>query len=180
MKKLLLFICLLSLSNLVSSQAYLAWVTTKVNFREGPGKDYQIIKSLEAGAQVFIASLDAENEFYNIIDIETNKEGYVHKSFIQLGDRVDVSNEKMFVPDGKSSDYKPDVEIYNNTNLQMTLKMNNQNFVFQPQERRKISLSPERYSYRASAPGVIPYLGNESLESNMIYSWEFYIVTERR
>jgi hypothetical protein len=62
----------------------------------------------------------------------------------------------------------------------MTLKLNNDNFYFEPQEKRKITLSPGDYNYRASAPGVIPSIVKEIMEGNVGYTWQFYIVIERR
>jgi|TARA_B110000908_G_scaffold151446_1_gene186175 hypothetical protein len=70
--------------------------------------------------------------------------------------------------------------ITNNTNLTLTLKLNSELFTFNPNEKQIISLLPGKYSYRASAPGVIPNIGTENMESNMNYSWQFYIITKRR
>jgi hypothetical protein len=57
--------------------------------------------------------------------------------------------------------------------------MNSITYSFSPNETKKISFSPGNYEYRASAPGVIPDIGSESLASNMLYSWKFYIVSGR-
>ena len=46
--------------------------------------------------------------------------------------------------------------------------------------KQTISLLPGKYNNRASDPGVIPNIGIENMESNMNYSWQFYIVTKRR
>lgn len=70
--------------------------------------------------------------------------------------------------------------ITNNTNLTLTLKLNSELFTFNPNEKQIISLLPGKYSYRASAPVVIPNIGTENMESNMNYSWQFYIITKRR
>lgn len=159
------------------SQSYLGWVTTQVNFRQGPGKDYEIISSLQPGTQIFIVSLDVENDFYNVIDIATDKEGYIHKSFIKIGQEVEANKQGMFTPSGETSDYNPEIEIFNNTSRTLTLKLNDLVYSFQPEEKRKITIPPARYNFRASAPGVIPNIGSENLVSNMGYTWEFYIVT---
>ena len=57
------FFFLLSISGF--SQSYLGNITKQVNFREGPGSDYEIIKSLKPGSQIFISSLDTDDDFYN-------------------------------------------------------------------------------------------------------------------
>ena len=89
------------------SQSYLGWINKQVNFREGPSTQYAIIKSLKPGTQIFIVSTNAKNNYFNIIDIETNKEGYAHKSFIKLGDIVEKNESGIFTPSGESTSYKP-------------------------------------------------------------------------
>ncbi len=179
--KNLILITLFLLTTIPSfSQSYLGWVTKQVNFRQGPGTDYDVISSLKAGTQIFIVSLDAENNFYNIIDIATDKEGYIHKSFVKLGQIVEKNEQGMFTPSGETSTYNPEIEIFNNTSLTLTLKLNSDTYTFLPKQRKNINLSPGSCNYRASAPGVIPNIGTEYMESNMGYTWQFYIVTERR
>ncbi len=41
-------------------------------------------------------------------------------------------------------------------------------------------LSAVLISYRASAPGVIPNFGTETIQSNQNYTWQFYTVTRGR
>lgn len=180
MKKFIVFIFVFLSASLVFSQSYLGWVTKEVNFRQGPGLDYNVLSSLKPGSQIFIISLESENDFYNVIDIATNTEGYVHKSFVKLGDLIEKNERGMFTPIGKTSNYDPEIEILNNTSLTLTLKLNSKTYTFSPKQKRKLILSPGFYDYRASASGVIPSIGTEYMESNMRYTWEFYIVTERR
>jgi hypothetical protein len=162
------------------SQSYLGTITKNVNFREGSSTTGNIISSLKPNTQIFIISLETENDYYNIIDIATDKEGYVHKSYIKVGKLVNKSNESVFTPNGESSTFNPEVKIFNNTSKTLTLKMNTQLFYFRPYETKNISINPDEYDFRASAPGVIPYIGTERLINKQAYSWEFYIVTERR
>jgi uncharacterized protein YgiM (DUF1202 family) len=175
------FFLLLVFTNLTASlgQSYLGWITKEVNFRQGPGPNYGVISSLQPGTQIFIVSLDSKNDFYNIIDIETDKEGFVNKSFVRVGEAVKLNDPGLFTPTGKSSSINPAIEIYNNTSTTLTLKMNSESFTFQPNETRKIIVQPGSCNYRASAPGVIPYIGTDYLSGNTDYSWQFYIVTSR-
>lgn len=179
MKKTL-FILLLTLTPFSGfSQSYLGWVTNQVNLREGPGTNYSVISSLKSGTQIFIISIDTENNFYNIVDIATNKEGYIHKSYVKLGELVEENESGLFTPSGRTSAYNPEIEIFNNTSLTLTLKLNSETYNFSPRQKRTLTLSPGSYSYRASAPGVIPDIGKEYIESNMGYTWQFYIVRQR-
>lgn len=182
-KSLPLIICyftFLALSSSCYSQSYLGWITKQVNFRESAIIDAPILSSLKAGKQIFIISVEAENDFYNVIDIATNTEGYIHKSFVKVGREVERNEKGMFSPSGKTSDYNPEIEVYNNTGLTLTLKLGNEIYSFYSQQRRRITTTPGTYNYRASAPGVIPSIGAEYFENNMGYTWQFYIVTERR
>ena len=180
MKKTVLINFMLFFVSFSFSQSFMGEITKQVNFRNGPGTDYEIISVLKPDKQVFIVSIETNNDFYNIIDIETNKEGYVNKAFVKIIKEVKRSNESVFTPTGKSSNYNCDVKVFNNTSKTMSLKMNDDMFYFEPYETKNLDMNPENYDFRASAPGVIPYIGKEKLVSNQGYSWEFYIVTKRR
>jgi uncharacterized protein YgiM (DUF1202 family) len=180
MKRIILGIFFIIISTALHSQSYLGTITKQVNFRQGPGSSYEIISSLKPGTQIFISSLETNDDFYNIIDIKSDKEGYVHKSYVKTGKLVARSNQSVFTPDGVSSSYDSELKIFNNTSKTLTLKMNSEMFYFSPHETKNISISPGEYDFRASAPGVIPYIGNESLNSGQAYSWQFYIRTSYR
>ena len=180
MKKILLLIFFISISTTIQSQSYLGIITKQVNFRQGPSSGYNVISSLKPQTQIFIVSLETENDYYNIIDITTDKEGYVHKSFVKVGKVVSKSKESVFTPSGQTSNNNSEVKIFNNTSKTLTLKLNTELYYFSPKETKNINLNPGEYDFRASAPGVIPYIGTEDLNSNQGYSWEFFITTSRR
>ena len=180
MKQLLLTTFLLLTSVFLFGQSYLGTTTRSLNLRTGPGTEYQIIRTLQGGESIFIISGETENEFYNVVDIATDKEGYVHRAYIKITDTIEANEGGIFTPQGRTTRYEPDLEIYNNTNKVLTLKLNSETYTFRSQERKTITLRPGNYDYRASAPGVIPDVGKEYIESNMSYSWQFYIVTQRR
>ena len=180
MKKSILLPILLVFSVLSFSQSYLGWITSKVNFREQPSTTASILCSLKPGTLIFIISLDTSEDFYNIIDIKTNTEGYVNKKFVEIGKLVKENEQGIFTPNGQSTSYDPEIEIFNNTNIILTLKLNSQIYSFDPQEKRTLTVSAGTISYRASAPGIIPNFGSENIEGNRSYTWQFYIITRRR
>ena len=149
MKKIILLSFLLITCLTGFSQSYLGRVTKQVNFREGAGTDYPVISSLKVGTQIFIVSLETENDFYNIIDIATDKEGYIHKSFVKVGQEIEKNEQGMFTPSGQTTNYNPEIEIYNNTKLTLTLKLNSETYSFAPQQKRTITMSPGTCNYRA-------------------------------
>lgn len=180
MTKLLFTFFFILLSTFCFSQSYLGWATKQVNFRNGPGTEFAVISSISAGSQIFIISTESVNDFYNIIDIATDKEGYIHKSYVKIGDEVKINSEGVFQFSGKSNSSNATLEIYNNTDITMTLTLNKERFSFSPHEKRSIEYKPGKWNYRASAPGVIPDIGTEVLQGNSVYQWEFYIVTGYR
>lgn len=176
MKKTFLILLISFFACGVSGQAYLGTVVKASNLRSGPGTHFKSLASVTAGNQVFIVSLDAENDFYNIIDIASNKEGFVHRSLVKVGKQVRQNEAGLFTPSGSSSTEAPEIEIYNNTALKLTLKLNEDLYHFLPQQKRTLLLEAGSYEYRASAPGVIPNIGRESLDSRVSYIWRFFIV----
>jgi uncharacterized protein YgiM (DUF1202 family) len=177
MRNLQYTIVLFLFSFIAFSQSYLGTIKKQVNFREGPGTDSGIISSLKPKTQVFIIDLEGENDFYSIIDITTNKEGYVNKAYVNVEKEIAKSTESVFSPQGFSADDNSHVDVFNNTTKTLTLKLNSEMFYFKPREKKVLTLYAGNYNFRASAPGVMPYIGDENLKVSQDYSWEFYIVT---
>lgn len=159
------------------SQAYLGYTTSTVNFRSQPSSKGTLIASLKGGTALFVVSTEKQNGYYQVLNIETNKEGFVHSNYVQLQERLKENEEGIFTPTGKTSKSNPTVSIHNNTSKHLTLKLNDESYSFSPNQRREIVLKPGSYSYRASAPGVIPDFGSEYLQSNYDYEWSFYITS---
>ena len=88
------------------------------------------------------------------LNIETNKEGFVHSSFVHIEKPLPKNEDGIFTPVGKTSSSNPIVQIHNNTTLTLTLTLNSERYTFTPQERKTLNLSSGSYNYRASAPGV--------------------------
>ena len=176
MKKVLFFILFLTNSIGCFCQSYLGETVTRVNFREVASTNSNVIRLLPKQTSLFIISLESVNGFLHVIDIETNKEGYVYKKYIKIGELVEV-NENTLTRLGTIDKNVSEISIYNNTELVMTLKLGNKVYIFKPKETRKISLVAGMYTIRASAPGVIPYLSKDLVENGMSYEWTFYIKT---
>lgn len=146
MKKTIILTLLLLTTFYGFSQSYLGWVNKQVNFRQGPGKEFNVISSLKQGTQIFLVSLETENDFYNIIDIATDKEGYIHKSFVKLGDIVEKNESGTFTPSDKTSNSNPELEIFNNTSLILNLKLNSEVYTFSPMQKRTLTFRPGPYN----------------------------------
>lgn len=160
-----------------SAQSYLGWTIKAVNVRSGPGTGYDKLLTAAPGDQLFIYTIQDAGEFYQVIHIASNTEGYVHRSFVQLGERSNANAAGLFTPTGRSATYESDLEVFNNTDLRLTLKMNGATYVFNPYQRTTLTLKPGTYTYVASAPNVIPDHGTERIDSQTSYTWQFYIET---
>ena len=180
MRKIAVLFVLLFIVFTSNAQSYLGTISKQVNFREGPGTDYNVIKSLKPGATVFISSINDDSDFYNVIDVNTDLEGYVNKQYVKVGKQIKESDGSFISASGNSSADDAEAKIYNNTTKTMTLKLNEEVYKFNPHETKNIVLTPGIYSFRASAPNVIPNVGKKNFMVNNAYSWEFYIVTTRR
>ena len=159
-------------------QSYFGWVTQDANFRNGPGSNYDILRTLPAGTQIFIFSATAENDFYKVKDIATDTDGYISRSLVRLGEVIpEQSEERPIFDRGRSPEYNPQIEISNNTDRTLSLTLNNERYTFSPRETKSITVLPGRYRYIASAAGVLPNVGNNNFESYYKYTWTFYIGT---
>src|SRR5262245_49627977 len=97
------------------AQAYLGNATKTVNLREGQSADYAVLEQLQAGAQLFIITIDTVNGFLKVIHIKTATEGWVHKNFVEIKSEAPKSSGRIFTPEGRSESESPEVRIYNNT-----------------------------------------------------------------
>lgn len=180
MKKVfLLTIFLFTIATISNAQSYLGYVSKQVNFRTEANTNCTVISTLQRGTALFIISKEKINGFYQVLNIETNKEGFVHSNFVQLDRALPKNEDGIFTPIGKTSFTQPVIKIHNNTSLTLTLKLNNDLYTFSPQERKTLTLSSGSYTYRASAPGVLPDYGTENMQSNYEYEWSFYVSTPR-
>ncbi len=175
-RKLLISFIFTLFSFLGITQSYLGQTTTTVNFRSEPNTSCDVIDTLFEGTSLFIISTEKVKGFYHALNIHTNEEGYVHGDYVNLIEEIPQNEESIFTATGTTDD-EPELVVFNNTNIHMTLKMNDVLYSFSPHEKRTLKLSPGEYSYRASSSGVIPYHGKEVVKNGMIYEWEFYIVT---
>ncbi|MFZ4590652.1 MAG: SH3 domain-containing protein [Ignavibacteria bacterium] len=148
--------------------------------RDGPGKEYEVLTTLTKNSPVFLYSMNTDNDYYHIIDIETNTEGYVPSSNVKSIEALEKTSDNVFAPTGRVSSSYSEVIVHNSTSKTMTLKLNSTAYVFSPYETKTISLTQGTYSFVASASGVIPNYGSKYFEKGMGYNWEFYIITTRR
>ena len=175
MKKFLLLVCVILVVHFVSGQSYMGTITRKTPLYLVPKPSSTNLKTLEVGSKVFVISLKTDQDHYNVVDIESNYEGFVPKNLVKIGSELKVNKNGMFTEVGKSTSSSPEANIFNNTKLKMTIKIDQEAYTFNPGEKKKLTLKAGTMNYRASAPGVLPSFGSEVFKNNRLYTWEFYI-----
>ena len=162
-----------------AGQSYLGTVIKSANLRAGAGGDYEVLSTLKKGETVFVFPSEPELDFYNVIRVKTGTEGWVSKKLVKLGKEVEKSKGSAFSPLGEIESSNSEAEVFNNTSLTLSLRLNGTTHTFSPGEKRKLELTEGKYDYYAFAAGVLPASGEHFFESGMGYTWQFYISTVR-
>lgn len=160
---------------------YLAQAKTELNLRSGPGTGFEILTKIPAGGYVVLTTGDSHQAFRKVLFTDKNIIGYVSRDYLTNFKKIEVDESGNLQVEGRNYKQNADVKIKNNTNKNITIVIGYQTYVFSPQETRTLyDITPKRYKIMASAPGVIPYVGFDTVEGGYEYSWTFYIKTERR
>lgn len=177
----LLLLCVLFFSQTCSAEAFLGHINVfKANMRELPGRASNIIDSLSQMQQVYIFDEPAQNKFLHVINIATNKEGYIHMQLIDFDKPIAANEPGVFQESGESESVNPDIEIINDSKKELILNLNGESHYLSPYEKTKVTIPFGKLNYYASAVNVIPNSGIEYLKKNVKYTWRFYIVTTYR
>lgn len=160
---------------------YLAQAKTEVNLRSGPGTEFKILTKIPSGGYVVVTSGDSHQAFRKVLYTDKNIIGYVSRNYLTNFQKIDVDERGNLQVEGRNYKQNADVKIKNNTNKNITIVIGNQTYVFSPFETRTLyDIAPKRYKVMASAPGVIPYVGFDTIQGGYEYSWTFYIRTGRQ
>jgi len=165
----------------ITYKSYIGVVKNKeINLLEGPGSDYEIIKNLIPGSELFIISDKPINGYYNVIDVLSNKEGYVNVLFVDLGDEIKVNDDSgNFIVTGVSENPKSSIiNIFNNTEVRASIKMGGYNYIFEPYASRDIDIAPGDYTIIVSSPNVIPFIEKVEIEVGKNYK-RVYVITKK-
>ncbi len=166
----------------ISYKSYIGVVKNKeINLLEGPGSGYEIIKNLIPGSELFIISDKPINGYYNVIDVLSNKEGYVNILFVDLGDEIKANDDSSnFIVTGVSENPKLSIiNIFNNTEARASIKMGGYNYIFEPYAERDIDITPGEYKIIVSSENVIPFIEKIEIEIGKNYKW-VYDITKKR
>ena len=171
----------LMIASLANATYYLCKVTTSVNLRVGPGTNEEKICTIPAGSYVVVDdNYHYDNGFIYTHYVDEDIDGYISSKYLEVIEEVKVDSRGVFTKTGTSAGYDPQIEITNATSRNITIKINDKAYLFDPHEKRTLTCEPGSVEVMASSPGVIPYIGVDVVSENCLYSWEFYIRTTRR
>lgn len=160
---------------------YIAQVTTDLNLREGPGIDYDVVTRIPRGGYVFLSTADVGETFRKVLYVDKNEFGYVSKNYLTNFSKVKVDASGNLKVESRNYKTTADIKIENRTNKTATIAIGSLTYSFSPYQTRTIKdIKPGKYKTMASSPGVMPYVGYDTVEGGYEYSWVFYIKTVTR
>lgn len=172
MKNWLCLILLLGIILNINAQSYMGVVKKTANFREKPSMSASKIATLSKDAKLFVISRVETNDYYHVIDIDTNIEGYIYTSFVQIGKQIPVK-ESLFTQVGRTMSSETVIRIFNKSTKTVTLLLNGNEYQLQSGKKDVLKLDQGKYSFRVSAPGFIPQHGTQTIEGGYEYIWSF-------
>ena len=171
-KALLIFFLFFSCLS-ITAQSYLGYVKTTVNFRSEPSTSSTKLASLEKGRHLFVMSNETINNYYHVVDIETNSEGYIHSSYVKLGKQLPKSKEGILKQVGKTISSQTIIRIHNKSDKKLILWMNDYVFELSPNEKITQNLPEGTYNFTVFAQGKTPEYGTQIIDDGYEYIWSY-------
>lgn len=160
---------------IISYKSYLGTINSEINLMLGPSNEFDVIKTLTSETEIFIISDKTINNYYHVIDMSTNEEGYVDMKYVDLGEEVVINEiDQLFKSSGKSESMTScRINAFNNSEKTMTLKMAGSTWVFVPNGKWVINISPGIYKIIVTRPDADPYIGKVEFIEGLNYEKEF-------
>lgn len=133
---------------------------------------------IDKNQPLILKDTSGKGEWYNVIDIDSGVEGWVHGSLIDIHYTKERKKANIFTTE-KISTIQPEVVIRNDSYKDLTLKVGNNTYVIEKHSEKAMLIDTGTFNYYASAPGVIPAIGEQTFEAGYRYSWRFWIETKR-
>ena len=187
----ILSLLLISILTLVSTKTFsqetqddfapfLAKTVKKATLKEEADSSSKTKLNLPLGSQLYAFSETDVDGYIKVIDIRTNKLGYVRKSAIKKVKDLPLSQSNSFQESGQSSSADPEVVIKNTTSLTISLIVGGRYFSLPPHTTTTETIDSGDQPYTASAPSVLPLSGRHYFKPGDKYSWTFTIRTTYR
>ncbi len=146
--------------------------------RTGPGTGNSILMEVGRGERLVLLDRQPAGEWYNVIQIESASEGWIHASVITLVYTSKKSVGPIFGEERIDADSSPVIEVNNQSNEELNLKLGSSLYKIPAYSKRAVTLPVGAYKYYASAAGVMPAIGEHTFKIGYKYSWTFWIETK--
>jgi hypothetical protein len=168
-----LFSIIVLISSPVEAQLRIGSANTRLNFREGPGTQFNIIHTLDTSNLLVVLPRAATNEFIEVFDVETSKRGYVSENHVLITDTLTFGKQNFFEKSGVSTTGHIEIELLNGTTHSLFVWINQISYDIGPREKKILILEEEEVIYFTSTPGLFPVFGKEILQRGNTYIWKF-------
>lgn len=158
---------------------YLAKVIKLASLKAESDINSKTLLILKVNSQIYVFANKDITGFVKVIDIKTNKLGWIQKGLLKKIKDLPLSQKNSFEDGGESSSYEPEVVIKNTTGLTIRLIVGDKSFILSANATTTEFINVGEQIYTASAPGVIPLSGRHLFNSNSKYNWTFTLVTRR-
>lgn len=155
-------------------------ISRSASFRASPGNSARVIATLENGTRLVLVDRTPVGDWYNAIEIASGKEGWIHRSVIRIAYTKKKNDEPVFHAERVPGNGPPSVIVQNDSKENLTLKVGSMTYQVPSQTSRTFTMTAGTYRYYASAPGVLPALGEQTFERSYEYEWRFWIETTFR
>lgn len=175
MKRVFLFILIIVVSFDVLAQLKLGSAKTQINFRQGPGLNYEVAFTINSSNLLVILPRESKNNFIEVFDIESNSYGFVSENLISVIDTLNFREQYFFERSGASESGETEIELINHTSKTLYVWINTYSYNLLPFEKKILIMNTEDIIFFSSAPGLFPVFGKEILKKGSCYRWDFSI-----
>ena len=143
--------------------------------RKAPDAQGATVRTMEAGDALVMVTRDPTAGFYNVVDADTSDEGWIRADQVTVRLTKQPKTSPFEATKTNETTQNPTVSVKNDTDLEITLTMGEVKYRIAPRDTLSITIAPGLHKYIASAPGVLPFVGTDTLQAGYKYSWQFYI-----
>ena len=152
-------------------------ITEMANIRSEPSDSSEVLLKARKNDLMVLVDRTSVGPWYNVIDVGSSKEGWIHGSVIKIIYTKRKASGSVFEARRLETNVDPTIEITNDSYKDLNLRVGRSLYTISANSKRSIQLVPGSYKYYASAPDMIPAIGEQSFKSGYAYTWRFWIET---
>ena len=156
----------------MQAQLRIASANTGLNFRQGPGIEFNIMHTIDTSNLLVVLPREPQNDFVEVFDVETSSRGYVSQNHIQITDTLTFGKQNFFEKSGETNNGDIEIELINGTTHNLFVWINRISYDISPREKKTLILDDEEVIYFSSTPGLFPVFGKEFLQRGSTYVWK--------